>query len=126
MIEFNYLGDLVDNANSFSNFSISELSHGYEASKELNHMADFSVIAYQKDKQLFIEFNYNDETVSEQKMELLAEKTMDSIDYFIAEFENNTIKATHSSHKLDDDLYAQVKQRFDQHVGDRLEAYPDC
>ena len=88
-IEFNYLGDLVDNANSFSNFRISELSHGYEASRELNHMADFSVIAYQKDKQLFIEFNYNTETVSEQKMELLAEKTMDSIDYFITEFENN-------------------------------------
>ncbi|MBE9568061.1 MAG: methyltransferase domain-containing protein, partial [Proteobacteria bacterium] len=35
-----------------------------------------------------------------------------------AEFENNTIKATHSSHKLDDDLYAVVKQRFEQHVGD--------
>ena len=34
-----------------------------------------------------------------------------------AEFESNTIKATHSSHKLDDDLYAQVKQRFEQHVG---------
>lgn len=88
-IEFNYLGDLVDNTNSFSNFSISELSHGNEASRELNHMADFSVISYKKDKQLFIEFNYNDETVSEQKMELLAEKTMESIDYFIAEIENN-------------------------------------
>jgi ubiquinone/menaquinone biosynthesis C-methylase UbiE len=35
-----------------------------------------------------------------------------------AEFENNTIKATHSSHKLDDELYALVKQRFEQHVGD--------
>ncbi|MEA1889110.1 MAG: class I SAM-dependent methyltransferase [Pseudomonadota bacterium] len=35
-----------------------------------------------------------------------------------AEFENNTIKATHSSHKLDDNLYALVKQRFEQHLGD--------
>ena len=35
-----------------------------------------------------------------------------------AEFENNTIKATHSSHKLDENLYALVKQRFEQHVGD--------
>ena len=35
-----------------------------------------------------------------------------------AEFENNTIKATHSSHKLDDELYAQVKQRFEHHIGD--------
>ncbi len=35
-----------------------------------------------------------------------------------AEFENNTIKATHSSHKLDEILYKLVKQRFQQHVGD--------
>ncbi len=35
-----------------------------------------------------------------------------------SEFENNTIKATHSNHKLDDDLYARVKQLFEQHIGD--------
>jgi len=35
-----------------------------------------------------------------------------------AEFENHTIKATHSQHKLDEALYAQVKQRFEQHLGD--------
>ena len=35
-----------------------------------------------------------------------------------SEFENNTIKATHSEHKLDDELYALVKQRFEQHLGD--------
>ena len=35
-----------------------------------------------------------------------------------SEFENNTIKATHSSHKLDEKLYALVKQRFEQHIGD--------
>ena len=34
-----------------------------------------------------------------------------------AEFEMNTIKATHSQHSLDDDLYQEVKQRFEQHVG---------
>ena len=34
------------------------------------------------------------------------------------EFENNVIKATHSSHKLDEELYALVKRRFEQHVGD--------
>ena len=34
------------------------------------------------------------------------------------EFENNTIKATHSHHELDDDLYALVKQKFMQHVNE--------
>lgn len=34
-----------------------------------------------------------------------------------AEFEKNTIKATHSYHSLDDELYQLVKQRFEQHVG---------
>ena len=35
-----------------------------------------------------------------------------------AEFENNTIKATHSEHNLDEELYQLVKQRFEQHLGD--------
>ncbi len=35
-----------------------------------------------------------------------------------AEFENNTIKATHSNHTLDEELYNLVKQRFEQHIGD--------
>ena len=35
-----------------------------------------------------------------------------------AEFENNTIKATHSNHSLDEKLYNLVKQRFEQHIGD--------
>ncbi len=35
-----------------------------------------------------------------------------------AEFENNTINATHSNHSLDEKLYNLVKQRFEQHVGD--------
>ena len=33
-------------------------------------------------------------------------------------FENNTIKATHSDHDLDDELYERVKQHFEQHVGE--------
>ena len=35
-----------------------------------------------------------------------------------AEFENDTIKATHSNHMLDDKLYQLIKQRFEQHIGD--------
>ena len=35
-----------------------------------------------------------------------------------AEFEDNTINATHSEHKLDDELYATVKHRFEQHMSD--------
>ena len=35
-----------------------------------------------------------------------------------SEFENNTIKATHSSHKLDEKLYKLVKQQFEKHLGD--------
>lgn len=34
------------------------------------------------------------------------------------EFENNTIRATHSDHDLDQALFDLVKQRFEQHVGD--------
>ena len=34
------------------------------------------------------------------------------------EFENNTIRATHSDHDLEEALYDLVKQRFEQHVGD--------
>ena len=34
------------------------------------------------------------------------------------EFENNIINVTHSSHKLDDDLFAQVKQQFERYLGD--------
>jgi ubiquinone/menaquinone biosynthesis C-methylase UbiE len=34
-----------------------------------------------------------------------------------AEFEDNVIKATHSNHTLDENLYNLVKQRFEQHIG---------
>jgi ubiquinone/menaquinone biosynthesis C-methylase UbiE len=33
-----------------------------------------------------------------------------------SEFEENTIKATHSNHKLDEKLYGLVKQRFELHM----------
>lgn len=33
------------------------------------------------------------------------------------EFENDTIKVTYGSHRLDEDLYNMVKQRFEQHMG---------
>ena len=33
-----------------------------------------------------------------------------------AEFESNTINATHSHHALDDDLYRQVKEKFESHM----------
>ncbi|HEC26459.1 MAG TPA: class I SAM-dependent methyltransferase [Gammaproteobacteria bacterium] len=35
-----------------------------------------------------------------------------------SEFENNIINVTHSSHELDEKLYALVKQRFEQYIGD--------
>lgn len=38
-----------------------------------------------------------------------------------AEFENHTIDATHSHHRLDEKLYALVKQRFEQHVAEKAQ-----
>ena len=35
-----------------------------------------------------------------------------------AEFENNIINATHANHKLDQKLYARVKEMFENHMGD--------
>lgn len=34
-----------------------------------------------------------------------------------AEFEKRIIKVTHTEHKLDEDVYRQVKQRFEAHLG---------
>lgn len=88
-IEFNYLGDLVNDTIKFSNFNQSEISHGFEASRKLMHMADFSIIAYHKKDKLFIEFNYNTESLDKRIMESLAQKTVDSIIFFTIEFEKN-------------------------------------
>lgn len=65
-------------------------------------------------------FNTVKNAVDEGLFELVEETFFNSPMKFadFAEFENNTIKATHSSHKLDDELYALVKQRFEQHLGD--------
>jgi ubiquinone/menaquinone biosynthesis C-methylase UbiE len=35
-----------------------------------------------------------------------------------ADFESRILKATHTEHKLSDELYSLVKQRFEQHLGD--------
>ena len=58
--------------------------------------------------------------VEEGVFELVKETFFNSPMKFenFAEFENNTIKATHSSHKLDEKLYDLVKKRFEQHLGD--------
>ncbi len=65
-------------------------------------------------------FNTVAKAVNEGLFDLVEETFFNSPMRFedFAEFENNTIKATHSSHKLDEELYALVKQRFEQHVGD--------
>lgn len=61
-----------------------------------------------------------EKAVEEGIFELCEEVFFNSLMRFedFAEFESNTIRATHSSHKLDDELYAQVKQRFEQHLVD--------
>ena len=35
-----------------------------------------------------------------------------------ADFENRILKATHTEHRLDEELYKRVRQRFEAHVGD--------
>jgi ubiquinone/menaquinone biosynthesis C-methylase UbiE len=65
-------------------------------------------------------FNTVKNAVDEGLFTLLDETFFNSPMRFenFAEFENNTINATHSEHSLDDDLYQLVKQRFEQHIGD--------
>jgi ubiquinone/menaquinone biosynthesis C-methylase UbiE len=65
-------------------------------------------------------FNTIKKVVDEGLFELVEETFFNSPMKFenFAEFENNTIKATHSSHRLDEKLYKLVKQRFEQHIGD--------
>ena len=65
-------------------------------------------------------FNTVKKAVEEGLFDLVEEILFNSPRRFenFTEFENHTIKATHSSHKLDEDLYALVKQRFEQHIGD--------
>jgi len=65
-------------------------------------------------------FNALKKTLDDGLFELVEETFFNSPVKFenFSEFENDTIKATHSSHELDDELYALVKQRFEQHMGD--------
>ena len=65
-------------------------------------------------------FNTVKKAVDEGLFSLLEETFFNSPMKFenFSEFENNTIKATHSDHKLGEQLYALVKQRFEQHIGD--------
>ena len=65
-------------------------------------------------------FNTVKNAVDEGLFTLLDETFFNSPMRFenFAEFENNTINATHSEHSLDEDLYQLVKQRFEQHIGD--------
>lgn len=65
-------------------------------------------------------FNTVKKAVDDGLFELREQIFFNAPMYFedFAEFENNTIKATHSHHALDDALYQQVKQRFEQHVGE--------
>ena len=65
-------------------------------------------------------FNTIKKAVDEGLFKLIEETFFNSPMKFenFSEFENNTIKATHSSHKLDEKLYRLVKQRFEQHVGE--------
>ena len=65
-------------------------------------------------------FNALKNAVDDGLFELVEEIFFNSPRKFegFSEFENDTIKATHSSHELDEELYALVKQRFEQHIGD--------
>lgn len=58
--------------------------------------------------------------VDEGLFSLVEETFFNSLMRFedFSEFEENTIRATHSSHKLDDKLYNLVKQRFQQHMSE--------
>ena len=65
-------------------------------------------------------FNTIKKAVDEGLFSLVEETFFNSPMKFenFVEFENNTIKATHSNHSLDEELYKLVKQRFEQHIGD--------
>ena len=65
-------------------------------------------------------FNTVKKAVDDGRFNLLEETFFNAPRKFenFAEFENDTIKATHSNHTLDEKLYKLIKQRFEQHVGD--------
>jgi ubiquinone/menaquinone biosynthesis C-methylase UbiE len=65
-------------------------------------------------------FNVVKKTVDSGLFELVEETFFNSPKAFasFAEFESNVINVTHSNHELNDELYKQVKQRFEQLAGD--------
>jgi ubiquinone/menaquinone biosynthesis C-methylase UbiE len=65
-------------------------------------------------------FNTIQKAVEEKLFNLVDEVFFNSPMQFedFTEFENSTLKATHTSHVLDKDLYDLVKLRFEQHIGD--------
>jgi ubiquinone/menaquinone biosynthesis C-methylase UbiE len=65
-------------------------------------------------------FNTVKKAVNEGWFSLLEERFFNAPWKFenFAEFENNTINATHSNHTLDEKLYNLIKQRFEQYIGD--------
>ena len=64
-------------------------------------------------------FNTIKKAVDEGLFSLVEETFFNSPQKFenFAEFETQTIKATHSNHTLNEKLYKLVKQRFEQHIG---------
>lgn len=74
---------------------------------------------HDEEKVRFAAFNTIKNAVDKGLFKLVEETFFNSPMKFesFAEFENNTIKATHSNHKLDEQLYKLVKKRFEQHLG---------
>lgn len=64
-------------------------------------------------------FNTLKEAIDEGWFSLVEEVFFNSPTHYanFTEFENDTIKATHNQHNLDEDLYQLVKHRFEQHLG---------
>ena len=65
-------------------------------------------------------FNAVKKAVEEGLLELVDEVFFNSPMRFdsFADFENRILKVTHTHHQLTDEVYAQVKRRFEQHLGD--------
>jgi ubiquinone/menaquinone biosynthesis C-methylase UbiE len=64
-------------------------------------------------------FNATKKAVDEGLFKLVDEVFFNAPMVFesFADFENKILGATHTEHRLDDELYATVKQRFQQHLG---------
>lgn len=65
-------------------------------------------------------FNTVKKAVDDGLFELADEVFFNSPAHYdsFAEFEDRILKVTHTDHRLSDDLYALVKQRFEEHLGE--------